>query len=104
MLSIVYASAISVTLQWTAGFNGEAEQTFSVMYRVAGFPWPPHPQLTRIPDPGQNTIAVYKVVNLTENMVYEFRVRAENDAETGERISPYTNIIRAKTRGMSNGI
>ena len=104
MLSIVYASAISVTLQWTAGFNGGVEQTFSAMYRVAGFPWPQHPQITGILDPGQNTIAVYKVANLTENMVYEFRVRTENDGETGERISPYTNIIRAKTRGMPNGI
>ena len=99
-LGIVYLSVLSVTLRWTAGFNGGFRQTFSLMYRVAGRTWPDEAQITGIADTGENRLVQYKVKNLLSNTIYEFRVRAENERENGERTSHYTVPIQGKTKGM----
>ena len=70
------------------------------MHRVAGQTWPDEPQITGIPDPGENRAVQYKVGNLTSNTTYEFRVRAENERENGERTSHYTVTIQGKTKGV----
>ena len=99
-LGIAYLSVLSVTLRWTAGFNGGFRQTFSVMYRTAGQTWPDVAQIKGIPDPGENRAVQYKVENLTSNITYEFRLRAENERENGERTSQYTVTIQGKTKGV----
>ena len=97
---IVYLSVLSVTLRWTAGFNGGFRQTFSLMHRVGGQTWPDEPQITGIPDPGENRAIHHKVGYLSSNTTYEFRVRAESERENGERMSQYTITIQGKTKGM----
>ena len=97
---IAYLSVLSVTLRWTAGFNGGFRQTFSVMHRVAGRTWPDEAQITGIPDPGENREVEYKVGSLMSNTTYDFRVRAENERENGERTSQYTVTIQGKTKGV----
>ena len=98
-VTIVNRSAVSVTLRWTAGFNGGFQQTFSVMYRQIGQIWPRDPQITGILDTGENKRVLYKVVNLVHDTTYEFRVRAENMRQNEERISQYSTTLHAKTKG-----
>ena len=94
-LTVVYASAVSVTLRWTPGRNGGYEQTFSVTYHVAGQPWPTSPQIASIPDPGEGKSLQYKVENLKHSTIYEIRVKAVNEKHSGT----YSRTIQAKTRG-----
>ena len=99
-LTIVFASAVSVTLRWTSGRNGGYEQTFSLTFRVAGQPWPTLPQIASIPDPGEGQSLQYKVYNLKQSTIYELRLKAVNEKHS----SPYSRIIQGKTRGENTFI
>ena len=99
-LTVVYASAVSVTLRWTSGRNGGYEQTFSVTYRVAGQAWATSPQIASIPDPGEGKTVQYRVDNLEQSTIYELRVKAVNEKHS----SPYSRIIQGKTRGENTFI
>ena len=70
-------TSISVSLVWVSGYNGAADQTFTVQYRkVSSDVYTRDEKM--INDPGNGKTATKCIKNLKEETAYEFVVAAHN--------------------------
>ena len=78
-----------MTLNWTAGFNGGLEQTFTLCYKAEGTNEEHEATVKSDTDVNVGDIVIYKLKNrttVTPNTTYYVRVRAGNSFEGGSTV------------------
>ena len=74
-------TAVSIRINWTAGFNGGMKQTFTVYYQTEGSDTTYAVKVTTDPDVNKGDIVMYKLTNsstIKPMATYNVWIRAEN--------------------------
>ena len=86
-------------INWTAGFNGGLQQTFTVVYISEGNDKEYTDRVNTDPDVNKGDIVAYKLTNnltIKANTTYIVRIQAENSFEGGSIVdgkpSKYTTL------------
>ena len=82
-------TAVSIKINWTAGFNGGLQQTFTVAYMTEGDEKQYKEMLTTDPDVNKGDIIACKLTNnmtIKANTTYIVRIEAENSFEGGSKV------------------
>ena len=92
-------SAVSIKINWTAGFNGGLQQTFTVVYVREGNDKEYTESVNTDPDVNKGDIVAYKLTNnftIKANTTYIVRIQADNSFEGGSSVdgkpSKYTTL------------
>ena len=76
-------------INWTAGFNGGLQQTFTVVYMSEGNDKEYTDRVNTDPDVNKGYIVAYKLTNnltIKANTTYIVRIQAENSFEGGSKV------------------
>ena len=82
-------TAISIKVNWTAGFNGGLEQRFTVLYKNENSGIEYSTQVDTKPDVNKGDVVVYKLKNnatIQSNTTYTIRIQAENNFDGGSMV------------------
>ncbi|KAK2140049.1 hypothetical protein LSH36_1501g00011 [Paralvinella palmiformis] len=95
-------TAISIKINWTAGFNGRFEQRFTVLYKGEGNDIEHQVKVDTNQEVNKGDIVVYTLkddITVQSNTSYSIRIKAENDFQDssftyGER-SKFKTLVKA---------
>jgi hypothetical protein len=92
-------TAVSMKINWTAGFIGGLQLTFTVVYMSEGNDKEYTDRVNTDPDVNKGDIVAYKLTNnltIKANTTYIVRIQAENSFEGGSIVdgkpSKYTTL------------
>ncbi|KAK2142341.1 hypothetical protein LSH36_968g00017 [Paralvinella palmiformis] len=91
-------TAVSIQINWTAGFNGGFEQRFTVLYQGERDNIEYETRIDTDPEVSKGDIVVYTLIDYTtvqSNDTYNIRIKAENDFQGGSFI--YGEMARFST-------
>ena len=75
-------TAVSITINWTAGFNGGLQQRFTVIYQAEGSNETHEDKVISHPDVNIGDLVVHKLEDgrsIKPNTTYNITIQAEND-------------------------
>ena len=93
-------TAVSITINWTAGFNGCFEQRFTVLYKAEGSDVEYAANVDIDPEVNKGDIVIYTLKDdptVQSNITYSIRIKAENDFEGGSVV--YGKLAKFRTLG-----
>ncbi|KAK2142337.1 hypothetical protein LSH36_968g00018 [Paralvinella palmiformis] len=91
-------TAVSIKINWTAGFNGGFEQRFTVLYKAAGNDIEHEAEINTDPDVNKGYVVAYTLNDystIQSNTTYSIRIKAENGFQ--ETSVVYGEVAKFKT-------